>query len=81
MRLRLSGGQAPAPSGQFLQPPDAQGQPLLVTEAVEASVLKVLDADGGNLLDCGVALGLQARSVLLQPEKSQPLLQAALKQI
>ena len=44
--------------GHLLQPPDAQGQPLLVTEAVEASVLKVLDADGGHLLDCGVALRL-----------------------
>ena len=81
MRQRLSGGQAPAPPGQLLQPPDPQGQPLLVAEAVEASVLEVLDADRGHLLHRGVALGLQARPVLLQPQQSQPLLQTALKQI
>ena len=78
---RLSGGQAPATPGQLLQPPDAQGQPLLVTQAVEAGVLEVLDADGGDLLDGGVALGLQARPVLLQPQQPQPFLQTTLKQI
>lgn len=64
---------------QLLELPDAKGQPLLVTQTIEAGVLQVLNADGGHLLDTGVALGHQTRSVLLQPQQPQPLLQTALQ--
>ena len=65
--------------GHLLQPPDAQGQPLLVSKAVEADILEVLNADGGDLLEVVVPLGHEARPVLLEPQQSEPLLQTGLK--
>ena len=65
--------------GHLLQPPDAQGQPLLVSKAVEADILEVLNADGGDLLERVVTLGHEARPVLLEPQQPEPLLQTALK--
>lgn len=41
---------------QLLDPPDAEQEPLLVTEHEEPDVLKVLDGDAEDVLDGGVSL-------------------------
>ena len=50
----------------------------LLYKITRCSHLEVLNTDGGDLLDRAVALGHQAGAVLLQPEQSEPLLQAPL---
>ena len=65
------GGRGGAQLGELaaahlLHPPDAEQQPLLVAELVEADVLQVLDGDAEDVLDLRVPLGEERGGVLGQ---------------
>ena len=52
---------------------DSEHQSLLMAEFVEADVLQILYGDPEDLVDGGVALGLQGGRVGLQSDQLQPL--------
>ena len=65
------GGRGGAQRGELaaahlLHPPDAEQQPLLVAELVEADILQVLDGDAEDVLDLRVPLGEERGGVLGQ---------------
>ena len=71
LRGHRGGGRGGAQLGvlaaaHLLHPPDAEQQPLLVTQLVEADVLQVLDGDAEDVLDLCVPLGEERGGVLGQ---------------